>query len=160
MIFFKSANVLSSYFLRCDIISFLALWNLNFPPQSPNKRGKKTKNPALIGMKNQKEPLFDDNQVKKTKNKPNTTKKSSWLYSDQKNAQIFRLRSQIECFWQTYWINKQKKIWATIDSTKFQWNIKTTYKTKKKHNAQKSMIRISIPYTNIVGKKKRKSQME
>ena len=49
---------------------------------------KKTKNPALIGMKDQKEPLFDDHQVNKTKNKPNTTKKSSWLYSDQKNAQI------------------------------------------------------------------------
>jgi len=26
-------------------------------------------------MKDQKEPLFDDHQAKKTKNKPNTTKK-------------------------------------------------------------------------------------
>lgn len=65
-------------------------------------------------MKDQKEPLFDDHQVKKTKNKPNTTKKSSWLYSDQKNAQIFRLRSQIECFWQTYWINKQTKNYGLL----------------------------------------------
>jgi len=40
-------------------------------------------------MKDQKEPLFDDHQVKKTKNKPNTTKKSSWLYSDQKKMRKF-----------------------------------------------------------------------
>jgi len=54
---------------------------------------KKTKNqnhPALIGMKRiKKRTLFDEKH--QVKNKTNTTKKSSWLYSDQKvNAQLFR----------------------------------------------------------------------
>jgi len=42
MIFFKSANVLSSYFLRCDIISFFRSMKFKFPT-IPKKRGKETK---------------------------------------------------------------------------------------------------------------------
>lgn len=39
--------------------------------------------------KNKKRTLFDEKH--QVKNKTNTTKKSSWLYSDQKvNAQLFR----------------------------------------------------------------------
>jgi len=85
MIFFKSANVLSSYFLRCDIISFLDLWNLNFPQSLKNvaKKQRKTNEDrdAMLAVKNKtqnrwrsrpywnerKEPLFDDHQVEKTK---------------------------------------------------------------------------------------------
>jgi len=90
-------------------------------------------------MKDQKEPLFEDHQVKKTKNKPNTTKKSSWLYSDQKNAQIFRLRSQIECFWQTYWINKQKKNYGLLlIQQSFNETLKQRTKPKKKNITRKN----------------------
>jgi len=40
-------------------------------------------------MKDQKEPLFDDHQVKKTKNKPNTTKKVHGFILTKKMRKIF-----------------------------------------------------------------------
>lgn len=53
------------------------------------KKPKNQNHPALIGMKWKKRTLFDEKH--QVKNKTNTTKKSSWLYSDQKvNAQLFR----------------------------------------------------------------------
>jgi len=63
-----------------------------------------------------------------------------------------------ECFWQTYWINLQKKIMGYFQFNKV--SIKHSNNVQNKQNAQKSMKRITLPYTNIVGKKKEKSQME
>lgn len=78
---------------------------------------KIVEDPALIGMKEKNHYLMTTKQKKPKK--PNTTKKSLWLYSDQKMRKLFDDPIQ-NVFDKLIEINLQKKIWATFDSTKFQ----------------------------------------
>ena len=82
-------------------------------------------------MKNQKEPLFDDNQVKKTKNKPNTTKKSSWLYSDQKMRKFFDYDPKQNVFDKLIELTNKKKYGLLLIQQSFNETLKQRTKPKK-----------------------------
>ena len=113
--------------------------------------------PTLFGMK--KEPLFDDHQIRKTK-KPNTTEKVHGFILTKKMRKFLDDPKIENVLDKLIELSYKKKLWATINSTKFIWNIQTTYK-KEKNITRKDQIYGSVYLTQILSAQKNiKSQME
>lgn len=77
---------------------------------------KMFKFPTLFGMK--KEPLFDDHQIRKTK-KPNTTEKVHGFILTKKMRKFLDDPKIENVLDKLIELSYKKKLWATIDSTKF-----------------------------------------
>jgi len=100
-----------------------------------------------------KEPLFDDHQIRKTK-KPNTTEKVHGFILTKKMRKFLDDPKIENVLDKLIELSYKKKTMGYYWFNKVYIKHSNNVQKRKKHNAQRSDIWISLPYTNIVGAKK------